>query len=163
MGIDLLLIHAVPHWCRCICATAPWLIPVEETLSHSNPSSTDGSRTLSRCSPTSGESHRTTTRTIMLHLVTGLAALLISACGGGDGGAKPSPADIADEALVAQGRQIFRFDTFGDESQWTDTLPALQAYAIGATHCGGDRQARRTSCSASQAHGESAGKRLADR
>jgi mono/diheme cytochrome c family protein len=58
----------------------------------------------------------------MLHLVTGLAALLISACGGGDGGAKPSPADIADEALVAQGRQIFRFDTFGDESQWTDTL-----------------------------------------
>ncbi len=25
-------------------------------------------------------------------------------------------------ALVAQGKQIFRFDTFGDETQWTDTL-----------------------------------------
>ena len=25
-------------------------------------------------------------------------------------------------ALVAQGKQIFRFDTFGDEAQWTDTL-----------------------------------------
>src|SRR6185295_5173325 len=27
-----------------------------------------------------------------------------------------------DAALVAQGKQIFRFDTFGDESQWSDTL-----------------------------------------
>src|SRR6202521_3328883 len=25
-------------------------------------------------------------------------------------------------ALVAQGRQVFRFDTFGDEQLWTDTL-----------------------------------------
>src|SRR5206468_695369 len=32
-------------------------------------------------------------------------------------------ADAAQNALlVAQGRQIFRFDTFGDESQWTDVL-----------------------------------------
>lgn len=27
-----------------------------------------------------------------------------------------------DPDLVAQGQQIFRFDTFGDETQWTDTL-----------------------------------------
>lgn len=27
-----------------------------------------------------------------------------------------------DPALVAQGKDIFRFDTFGDESFWTDTL-----------------------------------------
>jgi hypothetical protein len=27
-----------------------------------------------------------------------------------------------DPALVAQGREIFRFDTFGDETQWTDAL-----------------------------------------
>ena len=27
-----------------------------------------------------------------------------------------------DPALVEQGKQIFRYDTFGDETQWTDTL-----------------------------------------
>ena len=27
-----------------------------------------------------------------------------------------------DAALVAQGKTIFRFDTFGDETFWTDTL-----------------------------------------
>lgn len=31
-------------------------------------------------------------------------------------------ATALDPALVAQGREIFRFDTFGDETQWTDTL-----------------------------------------
>lgn len=29
---------------------------------------------------------------------------------------------ILDPSLVAQGREIFRFDTFGDEQLWTDTL-----------------------------------------
>ena len=36
---------------------------------------------------------------------------------GSSGGGGPSNAD-----LVAQGKQIFRFDTFGDETKWTDTL-----------------------------------------
>jgi mono/diheme cytochrome c family protein len=42
---------------------------------------------------------------------------MLAACGG-------SSEDLATEqaALVAQGQQIFRFDTFGDEAQWTDTL-----------------------------------------
>lgn len=31
-------------------------------------------------------------------------------------------ATALDPKLVAQGQQIFRFDTFGDETQWTDTL-----------------------------------------
>ncbi|MEO8579080.1 MAG: c-type cytochrome [Gemmatimonadales bacterium] len=43
-----------------------------------------------------------------------LALLLISACGGG--GTGPSPADIA------AGKDIFRYNTFGDEKFWTDTL-----------------------------------------
>ena len=30
--------------------------------------------------------------------------------------------DAAQAALVAQGRDIFRYDTFGDEAQWTDAL-----------------------------------------
>jgi mono/diheme cytochrome c family protein len=44
------------------------------------------------------------------------SAALLAACGGDDKPHDPNP------ALLAQGRQIFRFDTFGDEAQWTDTL-----------------------------------------
>jgi mono/diheme cytochrome c family protein len=43
--------------------------------------------------------------------------LLVTACGGSD---DDSTADKA--ALVEQGRQIFRYETFGDEAKWTDTL-----------------------------------------
>jgi mono/diheme cytochrome c family protein len=46
----------------------------------------------------------------------GAVALMATACGGDDD-------DAADrEALIAQGQEIFRFDTFGDEAKWTDTL-----------------------------------------
>jgi len=44
------------------------------------------------------------------------AALGVVACGGSDDGA------AAAAAQVEQGRQIFRFDTFGDEAQWSDAL-----------------------------------------
>lgn len=48
-----------------------------------------------------------------------LAAAMLSACGGeGDSG----DAAAAQAALVEQGRQVFRFETFGDEAQWTDAL-----------------------------------------
>jgi hypothetical protein len=47
------------------------------------------------------------------------------ACGGGD-----SDDDMPDPALVAAGKDIFRFDTFGDEAQWTD---ALQMHTVIAT------------------------------
>jgi mono/diheme cytochrome c family protein len=54
------------------------------------------------------------------------AAVLTAGCGGGGGGGGGSvalPASEAEQAaLVAQGKQIFRFDTFGDEAHWTDTL-----------------------------------------
>jgi mono/diheme cytochrome c family protein len=50
-------------------------------------------------------------------LATLLACGLLAACGGsGDGSAAPTAAD------VQAGREIFRFDTFGDEAQWTDAL-----------------------------------------
>jgi mono/diheme cytochrome c family protein len=53
--------------------------------------------------------------TILLALCSALLAL--AACGDGDNGpTTPSPEDLA------QGKQIFRFDTFGDETFWTDTL-----------------------------------------
>jgi mono/diheme cytochrome c family protein len=51
------------------------------------------------------------------------AAVLLSACGS-SGSTQPGDlaAIAANAALVAQGKQIFRFDTFGDETKWTDTL-----------------------------------------
>ncbi len=46
-----------------------------------------------------------------------VAAALLAGCGGSD-----DDSAARQSALVEQGRQIFRFDTFGDEAQWTDTL-----------------------------------------
>jgi len=48
------------------------------------------------------------------------AAVLLSACGGSGDDAAQQAAQQA--ALVAQGQQIFRHDTFGDEAKWTDQL-----------------------------------------
>jgi mono/diheme cytochrome c family protein len=45
------------------------------------------------------------------------AAALLAACGGGS-----SDDSAQQQALAAQGKQIFRFETFGDEAQWTDKL-----------------------------------------
>lgn len=57
-------------------------------------------------------------------LAAGAVAVLVTACGGGS----EQPASSAtDPALVAQGQQIFRFDTFGDESLWSDTLRLHEA------------------------------------
>ena len=55
-----------------------------------------------------------------LGAVTAAAALaaIVTACGGSsDDGAAAQQA-----ALTAQGQQIFRFETFGDEAKWTDVL-----------------------------------------
>lgn len=55
-----------------------------------------------------------------------LGLLLAGGCetglGPGDGGRRPLDPD-----LVAQGRDIFRFETFGDEVYWTDTLRLNEA------------------------------------
>ena len=47
-------------------------------------------------------------------------ATLLAACGGSSARMEDNPAP--DPALVAQGKTVFRFDTFGDETQWTDAL-----------------------------------------
>jgi mono/diheme cytochrome c family protein len=49
----------------------------------------------------------------------GTIALGVTGCGGGGtttGESAPDP------AVIAQGRETFRFDTFGDETQWSGTL-----------------------------------------
>jgi mono/diheme cytochrome c family protein len=54
-------------------------------------------------------------RTGVAALILGCTLMAFAACGD-DGPTAPSPEDVAD------GRQIFRFDTFGDETFWSDTL-----------------------------------------
>jgi len=60
-------------------------------------------------------------------------ALVINGCGGGSSASDTSAADRA--ALLAQGQQTFRFDTFGDETKWTDVLqmPAVVSSVSPAT------------------------------
>jgi mono/diheme cytochrome c family protein len=53
----------------------------------------------------------------VLSLVLCSALIALAACGDGDNGpTEPTPDDLAN------GKDIFRFDTFGDETFWTDTL-----------------------------------------
>lgn len=47
-------------------------------------------------------------------------ALGLSGCGGGDD--DEESAAMRRAKLVTQGKHIFRYDTFGDEAKWTDTL-----------------------------------------
>ncbi|HET7563542.1 MAG TPA: hypothetical protein VFJ96_01010, partial [Gemmatimonadaceae bacterium] len=54
--------------------------------------------------------------TVALGLV---AACVVVACNDNNGPTGPEPLD---PQLVAQGMTIFRYNTFGDESFWTDTL-----------------------------------------
>ena len=63
-------------------------------------------------------------RTSLLIGTIGGAVALAAACGGSSDDSNTAQQDaIAQQAaLVEQGKQIFRFDTFGDERQWTDTL-----------------------------------------
>ena len=61
------------------------------------------------------------------HMRWGLSVLAVLLCGGvalmvacsDNGPTEPQPPD---PELVAQGKEIFRFDTYGDETFWTDTL-----------------------------------------
>jgi len=53
-------------------------------------------------------------------LVTLTAGVVLSGCGTSAMTRATEP--LAPAALVAEGKRIFRFDTFGDEQLWTDTL-----------------------------------------
>lgn len=79
-----------------------------------------------------GKRSRQRTALMMLSAVVALGNL--GACSDGDAAVAPSPQQ------VAEGKQIFRHDTFGDETFWTDTLrlhtviqsvPPTTALAVG--------------------------------
>ena len=57
-------------------------------------------------------------RIVALASVGITVASVLFACGE----SMTSPFQVLDPALVAQGKDIFRFSTFGDETFWTDTL-----------------------------------------
>src|SRR5687767_15897419 len=66
------------------------------------------------------------------HIVGVLVAALALGCQSGT-----EPGDDTDRPLdpqlVAQGRDIFRFDTFGDEVYWSDTLRMHEVVATGVS------------------------------
>lgn len=73
---------------------------------------------------TTGAEPRRTARTPMLLGTLVAATAGLAGCGGG-GGANANDTVVSvpqDPALVAKGKEIFRFETFGDEAKWTDQL-----------------------------------------
>lgn len=70
----------------------------------------------------------------MNYLALSAAALLAAAlvaCGGGR--AEDEPVASFSPKLLEQGRQTFRYDTFGDEAKWTDTLRLHEVVASAVT------------------------------
>jgi mono/diheme cytochrome c family protein len=63
--------------------------------------------------------HFPTTRLLPLAGAAIAALGLVAGCGGDD---DDDDAAARNAALVAEGKQTFRFETFGDEAKWTDTL-----------------------------------------
>jgi hypothetical protein len=57
-------------------------------------------------------------RAIQVGLAAG-ALILEAACGGGQ---EQRSTAMSDAEVIEQGKQTFRFDTFGDETQWTNAL-----------------------------------------
>ena len=51
-----------------------------------------------------------------------LTAGMLGGCGMISGDTEPVATEKASPALVVEGRRVFRFETFGDEQVWTDTL-----------------------------------------
>lgn len=56
-------------------------------------------------------------RAILTSSTIAAVVTLLAACGGSSDNSA-----VEQAALIAEGQQIFRFDTFGDETKWTDTL-----------------------------------------
>ena len=67
---------------------------------------------------------------LTLGILGALVAGLVAACEAPQAGTAraANPSDVAmSPALIAEGQRVFRFDTFGDEQQWTDVLRMHEA------------------------------------
>lgn len=69
-------------------------------------------------SPAPDHARRSLQASCILLTLAGATSVIMPAFAADTAQLKGAP----DPALVAQGKKIFRFDTFGDETQWTDTL-----------------------------------------
>ena len=61
-------------------------------------------------------------RAMLITTTIASAGALLAACGNGGSSGSSDNSAAEQAALVSQGKDIFRFDTFGDETQWTDKL-----------------------------------------
>ncbi|MFJ4291191.1 hypothetical protein ACIP1U_15600 [Cupriavidus sp. NPDC089707] len=68
-------------------------------------------------------------RGLLNAMATAAAVVAAAACGGSAGDGEAASAAASQAALIAQGKQIFRFETFGDEAQWTDSLKMHEVIA----------------------------------
>ena len=75
-----------------------------------------------RAEPHSRGAPPRTRRTWLALGASACVATVVAACGGSD-------APTLEETLAAEGKQIFRYDTFGDEVFWTDTLKMNEVIA----------------------------------
>src|SRR3546814_3039991 len=66
-------------------------------------------------------------------LIAGSVALLAASVGAIYAGSHAG-LSARDAALVEEGRQVFRYDTFGDEIKWTDQLRMNEVIKIGRAH-----------------------------
>jgi mono/diheme cytochrome c family protein len=66
-------------------------------------------------------------------IAAGLMVLMIGAACNQNTGPNDGKTRTLDPQLVAQGKEIFRFDTFGDEVYWTDTLQMHDVISTGVS------------------------------
>jgi cytochrome c5 len=80
---------------------------------------------------TSTDRLRATVHIAVLAFIAGILGAAASGCGATGSAregseptatARASTEDLTSPAVVAEGQRVFRFDTFGDEQVWTDTL-----------------------------------------
>jgi hypothetical protein len=90
-------------------------------------------------------------RPLLLALATAGGLALSAGCGDEDAQASPpveDPVHVHADQMIDEGRQTFRFDTFGDETFWGDTIKLHQAIAGSANGGVGPGVSPRTALSA---------------
>ena len=71
-------------------------------------------------------------RPLLLALASAAGLALYTGCGDDDAQASPpveDPVHVHADQVIDEGRRVFRFETFGDEAFWGDTLKLHRAIA----------------------------------
>lgn len=89
-------------------------------MSQSRQSSSGSHEPVASSAPSIGRSHPAWGVALLVLIGMGCATAF-AACDNGPTTPPPVQPEVLDPALVSQGQQIFRFETFDDERFWTDT------------------------------------------